>query len=356
VLLQKKREETMLTIVAEPDIARVVEYPENNTILVGPNARQVILVAIVIGFLLPLLIVYLLMLMKTKVQGPDDIASRTRVPLLGVVPRREGNAFKAADMAEKGSSGSSSVLSEAMRTIRTNIGFMSGKVLQFTSSIPGEGKSFVSANVAISLCSIGKKVILVETDLRKGRQHRLFDLPRNRAAGLSNYLSGELEDWHEAVVPVEQFPGLNLLLKGGVPPNPNELLSSDRFGVLIEALRKDYDYIILDSPPYLVIADPMTLNKYVDRNIYVVRSGKSDLRFINEIDSAVKGEKLNNVSIVLNDVQMSGNKAKYGYGYGYNYGYGYGYRYGYGYGYNNEATQEKKGLRSRLRDFFSKKK
>ncbi len=358
VLLQKKREETMLTIVAEPDIARVVEYPENNSLLVGPNARQVILVAIVIGFLLPLLIVYLIMLTKTKVQNPDDIASRTRVPLLGVVPRREGRAFKAADMAEKGSSGSSSVLSEAMRTIRTNIGFMSGKVLQFTSSIPGEGKSFVSANVAISLCSIGKKVILVETDLRKGRQHRLFDLPRNRKEGLSNYLSGELEDWHEAVVSVEQFPGLDLLLKGGVPPNPNELLSSERFGILIKELRDIYDYIILDSPPYLVIADPMTLNKHVDRNIYVMRSGKSDLRFVNEIDAAVKGQKLNNVSIILNDVQMASSKAKYGYSYGYSYGYGYGYgyRYGYGYGYNNEEKQEKPGLRSRLRSFFSKKK
>jgi capsular exopolysaccharide synthesis family protein len=356
VLLQKKREETMLTIVAEPDIARVVEYPDNNTVLVGPNARQVILVALVIGFLLPLLIVYLLMLMKTKVQNPDDIASRTRVPLLGVVPRREGATFKAADMAEKGSSGSSSVLSEAMRTIRTNIGFMSGKVLQFTSSIPGEGKSFVSANVAISLCSIGKKVILVETDLRKGRQHRIFDLQRNRAAGLSNYLSGELDDWQEAVVEVEQFPGLSLLLKGGVPPNPNELLSSDRFGTLITALRENYDYIILDSPPYLVIADPMTLNKYVDRNIYVVRSGKSDLRFINEIDAAAKSEKLNNVSIILNDVQMSSSKAKYGYSYGYNYGYGYGYRYGYGYGYDTDESKQKPGLRARLRSLFSKKK
>jgi capsular exopolysaccharide synthesis family protein len=325
-------------------------------VLVGPNKRQVLLIAFVIGFLLPLLIVYLLMLIKTKVQNPDDIVSRTRVPLLGVVPRREGRVFKATDMAEEGSSGSSSVLSEAMRTIRTNIGFMSGKVLQFTSSIPGEGKSFVSANVAISLCSIGKKVILVETDLRKGRQRRLFDLPRTQSEGLSNYLSGEIDDWHQTVVPIKEFPGLDLLLKGGVPPNPNELLSTDRFGILIAELRKVYDYVILDSPPYLVIADPMTLNKHVDRNIYVVRSGKSDLRFINEIEAAVKSQKLNNVSIILNDVQMSSHK-KYGYSYGYSYGYGYGYgyRYGYGYGYNNDEGKHP-GLISRIVGFFRKKK
>ena len=358
VLLQKKREETMLTIVAEPDIARVVEYPDNNSLLVGPNKRQVLLVALVIGFLLPLLVVYLLMLLKTKVSSPDDIVSRTRVPLLGVVPRREGRVFKAADMAETGSKGSSSVLSEAMRTIRTNIGFMSGKVLQFTSSVPGEGKSFVSANVAISLCSIGKKVILVETDLRKGRQRRIFDLPRDHRLGLSNYLSGEVADWHDAVESIAQFPGLDVLLKGAVPPNPNELLSGERFGKLIAELREHYDYIILDSPPYLVIADPMTLNKYVDRNIYVMRSGKSDLRFINEIDAAAKSGKLGNVSIVLNDVEMLSGKARYGYrySYGYNYSYGYGYRYGYGYGYNNdETTVRHRSLRGFVSRLFSKK-
>ena len=197
----------------------------------------------------------------------------------------------------------------------------------------------------------------METDLRKGRQRRLFDLPRTQSSGLSNYLSGELDDWHQTVVPIKEFPGLDLLLKGGVPPNPNELLSSDRFDVLISQLREAYDYIILDSPPYLVIADPMTLNKHVDRNIYVVRSGKSDLRFINEIEAAVKANKLNNVSIILNDVQMAGRRAKYGYSYGYSYGYGYGYgyRYGYGYGYNNEE-KKKPGLFRRLVGFFGKKK
>ena len=359
VLLQKKREETMLTIVAEPDIARVVEYPDCNSILVGPNARQIIAVALVLGFLLPLLVVYLLSLMKTKVQTPDDIAARTRIPLLGVVPRREGSAFRAADMAEAGSSGRSSVLSEAMRTIRTNISFMTGQVIQFTSSIPGEGKSFVSANVAISLSSIGKKVILVETDLRKGRQRKTFDLPRNHNQGLSNYLKGDVQDWREAICSVEGFPGLDVLLKGAVPPNPNELLSSERFGQLIQELRQAYDYVILDSPPYLVIADPMTLNKHVDRNVYVVRAGKADLRFIGEIDAAAKGDKLKNVSIILNDVEMSSHGTQYGYGYryGYGYGYGYGYRYGYGYGYNDEQQSvSQHGLRQRLRRIFSRRK
>lgn len=358
ILLQKKREETMLTIVAEPDIARVVEYPENNSILVGPNARQIIIIAIVLGFLIPLLVIYLLSLMKTKVQTPEDIASRTRIPLLGVVPRREGPAFRATDIMKEGSEGTSSVLSEAMRTIRTNIGFFTGKVLQFTSSIPGEGKSFVSANVAISLSSIGKRVILVETDLRKGRQRKTFELPRNHTKGLSNYLSGEVADWHDAICPANGIEGLDIMLKGAVPPNPNELLSSKRFEQLIEQLKEVYDYIILDSPPYLVIADPLTLNKYVDRNIYVMRAGKADLRFINEIDAAVKSDKLSNVTIVLNDVEMAKGRAKYSYGYhyGYGYGYGYGYRYGYGYGYSSEDSYEKPGLMSRLRNLLSFKK
>ena len=340
ILLQKKREETMLTIVAEPDIARVVEYPDNNSVLIGPNKRQVLTVAIVLGLLLPLLIVYLILLLKTKVQTPADIVSRTRLPLLGIVPRRQGTAFRAADMKAQGSSGSSSELSEAMRTIRTNIGFMSGKVLQFTSSIPGEGKSFVSTNVAISLCSIGKKVILVETDLRKGRQRKTFNLPRNHSNGLSNYLSGELQDWHDAIVHIAEFETLDVMLKGAAPPNPNELLSSERFSRLVSDLREVYDFVILDSPPYLVIADPMTINKCVDRNIYVMRAGKSDLRFVNEIDAAAKSDKLTNISIVLNDVEAS--SGHYKYGYGYRYGYGYGYSYGYSYGYASTQPQEKK--------------
>lgn len=359
VLLQKKREETMLAIVAEPDIARMVEYPEDNSILVGPNARQVFIFAVVVGFILPLLLLYLFSLLKTKVQNPDDIVSRTRAPLLGVVPRHQGPGFKAADMAVEGSSGSSSVLSEAMRTIRTNLSFLSGKVLQITSSIPGEGKSFVSANVAISLCSIGKRVILVETDLRKGRQRRTFDLPRNHKNGLSNYLSGEVNDWRDAIYPISTFPGLDVMLKGAVPPNPNELLSGERFGKLIEELKEVYDYIILDSPPYLVIADPMTLNKHVDRNIYVVRAGKADLRFVNELDAAIKGDRLSNVSVILNDVEMSNSRAKYSYGYryGYGYGYGYGYRYGYAYGYGNDSSHPSKAsFLSRLVSRFGRKK
>lgn len=332
VLLQKKREETMLAIVAEPDIARIVEYPDDNSELVGPNVRQIVSFALVLGFILPLIIVYLISLLKTKVETPADIVTRTRVPLLGVLPRHEGTVFRAADVVEQGKA---SLLSESMRSIRTNLSFLSGKVLQITSSIPGEGKSFVSANIAISLCQIGKRVILVETDLRKGRQHRTFDLPRTRANGLSNYLSGELTDWHAAVSSIAAVPGLDVMLKGGIPPNPNELLSSERFAQLIEQLRADYDYVILDSPPYLVIADPMTLNKYVDRNIYVMRAGKADLRFVEEMDAAIKAGRLSNVSIILNDVEMSARRARYGYSY--RYGYGYGYNYGYAYGYSADA-------------------
>lgn len=344
VLLQKKREETMLTIVAEPDIARVVEYPDNNSVLIGPNRHQILAFALIIGLLLPLVVVYILSLLKTKVHTPDDVVTRTRAPLLGVVPRHSVTTFRAADMLAEGSAGNSSVLSEAMRTIRTNLSFLSGQVLQITSSVPGEGKSFISANIAISLSQIGKRVILLETDLRKGRQRRTFDLPRDHRRGLSNYLSGEVTDWHQALCPIADFPGLDVMLKGAVPPNPNELLSSQRFAQLIAELRQTYDYIILDSPPYLVIADPTTLSQLVDRNIYVIRAGKADLRFVDEMNAAVRTGRLSNVSVVLNDVEMSSRYNKYGYRYGYGYGYGYGYRYGYGYGYGNE-DKVKKGKR-----------
>lgn len=349
--LQQKREETMLAIVAEPDVARVVEYPENTAVITGPNSSRIYAIAFVLGFLLPIGIVYLISLMRTKIQTPEDISARTRVPIIGIVPISEAKVLRASDIINNTKH---SATSEIFRSIRTNIGFMKGKVIQVTSSIPGEGKSFISSNLAISLAQIGKKVILVEADMRKGHMNRTFELPRRDNHGLANYLSGEVEDWRETVKQIKELPTLDVILKGAVPPNPNELLSSDRMDTLIQELCRIYDYVILDSPPFLVIADPMTLNRLVDRNLYVMRAGVSDLRFAAEINNAVQSHKLNNPMIILNAVDVD-RRNRYGYSYGYGYGYGYGYRYGYAYGYGNDEEQHvHRGLRWRLKRLFTK--
>ncbi len=333
VLLQKKREETMLAIIAEPDIARVVEYAENNSAFVGPNRRKTYLMALVLGLVFPIGIAYVLLLLKTKITTPDDISTRTNIPVIGIIPQSERRVTKASEIIHDSST---STTTEIFRSIRSSICFMEGKVLQVTSSIPSEGKSFVSTNLALCFASAGKKTILIETDMRKGHQRRIFDVPKDFKGGLSQYLSGHTDDWRSLIFHDTGADCMDILLKGAIPPNPNELLSSNRLERLIEELKAEYDYIILDSPPYLLIADPITINRVADFNIYVMRAGVSDLRFINEVNMAVTNEKLTKPYIVLNGVDM---KAQTYYGHS-RYGYGYGYAYGYSYGYN-DYTQKK---------------
>lgn len=326
VLLQKKREETMLAIIAEPDVARIVEHSENNTALIGPNRRRIYAIALLLGMLIPMAIVYLRILLKNKVSTPEDITSRTTLPILGVVPQGPVRAVKAQNIIAESNK---STITEVFRSLRASLSFMEGQVIQVTSSVPSEGKSFVSTNLAICFAAAGKKTILVETDLRKGHLRRVFEATREQSYGLSEYLSRQVQDWHELVFHVPNAEHLDVLLKGTIPPNPNELLSSKHLEKLIEELRAEYDYIILDSPPYLLIADPISINRVADRNVYVMRAGVSDLRFVNEIDLAARNDKLTRPVIVLNglnlETQTYYGRGKYGYGYGYAYGYGYGY-------------------------------
>lgn len=341
VLLQKKREETMLAIIAEPDIARIVEYAENNTALIGPNRKRVYLIALFLGLMIPLAITYALLMLKTKITSPEDISSRTSIPILGVVPQSSSRITKAQEIIAQSSQ---STTTEVFRSLRASLSFMEGKVFQITSSIPSEGKSFVSVNLALCFAAAGKKTILVETDLRKGHQRRAFDVPRDFTLGLSDYLAGHSDDWHSLLFHVPNTTHLDVLLKGRVPINPNELLSSSRLEKLVEELKAEYDYVILDSPPYLLIADPISVNRVSDRNIYVMRAGVSDLRFVNEIDMAARNEKLTKPVIVLNGLNLE-QQSFYGRG---RYGYGYGYAYGYSYGYN-EQFHKKGGIATRLR-------
>ena len=333
VLLQKKREETMLAIIAEPDIARIVEHAENNTALTGPNRRRIYLLALILGLALPIGVAYAFVLLKTKVTSPEDISSRTRIPILGVVPQSPNRITKAREIIEQSSH---STITEVFRSLRTSLSFMDGKVLQVTSSIPSEGKSFVSVNLAICFAAAGKKTVLVETDLRKGHQRRAFEVPREFACGLSDYLSGHTTDWHSLLYHVPGTECLDVILKGPIPVNPNELLSNSRLDDLIARLKEEYDYVILDSPPYLLIADPVTVNRVADRNIYVMRAGVSDLRFVNEVDMAEREGKLRHPLIVLNGLNLE-RQSYYGRG---RYGYGYGYAYGYSYGYNEQPGKE----------------
>lgn len=346
VLLQKKREETMLAIIAEPDIARIIEHAENTSLRIGPNRRITLCFALLLGLMIPLGIAYLKLLLKTKITGPEDIEQRTSVTILGMIPKSSEQITKAKNIIQNQRS---SIISEVFRSLRANLAFLNAQVIQVTSSIPGEGKSIIATNLAITYAAVGKKVILVETDMRKGHMRRTFDLPRDNQRGLSDYLIEKGQNWHNHIFHIEEAGHLDVMPKGSIPPNPNELLSSDRFEELIKALRAEYDYVILDSPPYLLIADPVTVNRVTDCNIYVMRAGISDLHFAEEIERASEKGQLTRPVIVLNGFETKNAGRRSGH-----YGYGYGYAYGYGYGYSHESDSKKRTFAMRMKSIFRK--
>ena len=220
--------------------------------------------------------------------------------------------------------GSRDIFSETFRAVRANMGFLNGKVFQITSSISGEGKSTVAINIALTLAFAGNKVLLLETDLRNGFDYKFFNVPKS-PRGLSTLLSGK-STLEEVLHKGLRHQNLDVILRGSIPPNPSELLTSKNMEELVASMREKYDYVICDSSPYIVISDPLVVNKFVDGTIYVVRCGYSDLRFIDEIDMAATTNRLRNISIVVNSADMAGKT--YGRGGSYGYGYGYGYTTG----------------------------
>ena len=234
-------------------------------------------------------------------------------------------------------------MEEAFRGLRTNMLFMLGasqKVVLFTSTQPGEGKSFISSNLAISLSLLGKKVVIVGLDIRKPGLNKIFNLPR-KEQGITQYLSNPEKNLIDFVQPSDVSKNLFILPGGTVPPNPTELLARDSLDKAIEVLKKNFDYIILDTAPVGMVTDTLLVGRVADLSVYVCRADytrKAEFTLINELADS---NKLPNLCTVINGLDLQ--KKKYGYYYGYGkYGkyYGYGKRYGYGYGYGEHTIKE----------------
>ena len=225
-----------------------------------------------------------------------------------------------------------------MRILRSNVRYLGHKVFQVTSSVPGEGKSFISSNLAMTLAHTGLKVLIVGIDLRKPQLAKIFDIHQHHDEGLVPFLAGKTDDLSASIVHgVHGVPTLDVLPAGSIPPNPSELIESQRMKEAVDYLKSlDYDYIIFDSAPYLPVADATIFNRYVDANIFMLRAGVCELRFVEDLDQLSHDDKMHNIYIVLNGVDIAARSYGYHYGYGYgHYGYGknkYGYGYGYGYG------------------------
>lgn len=322
-LLQKKSETAILLASSVSD-SWVIDkaIPSYNPI--KPVKNKSYAIAFVLGLLLPIMVISIIELLNDKITDKEILRSYTKIPLMGVIGFSDDNSNLFTQTKPK------SAILEAFRSIRTNINyFITGNteskkqnVILITSSISGEGKTFISYNLAGIIASSEKKTVLVCFDLRKPK---IIDgIKLNTDIGVSSYLAGTAEIKDVIQNSVEQ-PYLDIILSGLIPPNPSELILKEKTDQLFDYLKKNYDYVIIDTPPIGIVTDGLLLSKYSDVNIYVVRQNitrKQHLQFINKLYAE---HKIENVGLIFNSVKAS----KSGYGYGYNYGYG-----GYGdYGY-----------------------
>ena len=294
----------------------------------------------ILGVGIPVGIIYLIELTKFKIEGRADVEKLTSVPVVGDIPLTDEKNDKNGSIAVF--ENKNNLMSETFRNIRTNLQFMldnDQKVILVTSTVSGEGKSFVSSNLAISLSLLGKKVVIVGLDIRKPGLNKIFQLS-SKEKGITQYLSNQDINLMSLVQSSDINKNLYILPGGTVPPNPTELLARDGLDKAIEILKKNFDYVILDTAPIGMVTDTLLIGRVADLSVYVCRADythKAEYALINEL---YHEQKLPNLCTVINGVDLK--KRKYGYYYGYGkYGkhYGYGKRYGYGYGYGQEKKK-----------------
>jgi capsular exopolysaccharide synthesis family protein len=316
LMLLQKREENALALAAYANKAKVLDEASLEG-KVAPRNIIVLLAALMLGVLIPAGIIYLMDLLQYRIRTRADVDRVTRVPILGEIPKHEENENIAVQENE------TRAIDEAFRMLRTNLLLTLGaenKVVTFTSTVSGEGKSFVALNTAISLSLLNKKVLLIGLDLRIPRLKEYMNLETRD--GITSYLSGFEKDLSSLVVPSGITENLYALPSGAIPPNPAELLSRVSLDKALEKLREEFDYILIDSAPVSQVTDTLILNRVADATVYVCRanySSKGNLRFANDM---MTQNRLNNMVLVVNDVDEFHHA--YGYGYGRGYGYGYG--------------------------------
>lgn len=343
LFLLQKREENELSQAFTAYNTRIVNKPGASGIPPTPNRRNVIAIALFFGLAVPFGVTYVREISNTKVRGRKDV-EHLAVPFLGEIPLGEkathqrGKAGSETDiMVVK--EGQRDIINEAFRVLRTNVEFICNsiqgtKVIAFTSFNPGSGKSFISANIGMSIALKGKKVLVIDGDMRHGTTSAHVGSP---VKGLSGFLSGSDTDISPAIVADGVCGSLSFLPVGAIPPNPTELLESPRFGELIAELKQKFDYIIIDCPPIEVVADAQIIDQYADRTFFIVRAGLLQRSMLPELDRLYDEKKYRNMAFILNGTRSDTGR--------YGYGYSYSYRYGYGYGHGDDTHRKRKGKR-----------
>lgn len=329
LFLLNKREENALSQAMVDNNARVIDGASGPNAPIAPNRNKIMLLGLLLGLAFPGVIFLMIMFLDTRIRTKKDIQGKVTAPFLGVIPEQDKE--------------NENLISEAFKIVRTNMSFLSRKdrkiqVIMCTSFSSGDGKTFVSLNLANSFISARKKVVLVDLDIRKGILTAHFSKhSHHHAQGVTNYLADTDLRLGDIISSDTGVEGLDLIPSGSIAPNPAELLMDERLDEMFKELRNRYDVIITDSVPVGLVADATIANRVTDLTLFVVRAGRLDRRQLPDIEAMYQERKLTNMSLLLNGADFH----HHGYGYGYGYGYGHGYGYGYGYGYVDGKKKKK---------------
>lgn len=322
LLLQKREEAAINLAITEPSI-KVVDFALSSSAPISPKPNVAYAAAILAGLLIPFAILYVIFMLDTKIHGKDDIIKlNNKIPIIAEIPdisKKENRIFEDPNAR--------TVLAESFRILSSNVNYLlpvnetnKGQVIYCTSTIKGEGKTFISINLSLALSSMNKKVLLIGADLRNPQIHTHTTFDKN-TAGLSDYLYNTEYDWKDNLVSgFELHPTHDILLSGNIPPNPTSLLTNGRFEALIEEAKDIYDFVIVDTAPTVLVTDTMLISQFSDVTVYIARGNYTEKKILAFSEELVESGKLKNVAYVINSVGASRS-----YGYGYNYGYGYGY-------------------------------
>lgn len=327
LFLLQKREENELSQAFTAYNTRVITPPTGSMIPTSPVKKNIALVAFAFGILIPVVIIFIRENMNTKVRGRKDLESLS-VPFVGEIPLAESGKKKKGVHTSKEiiiRQGKRDIMNEAFRVLRTNLEFIldakvdknKASVTLITSFNPGSGKTFLTMNTAATFAMKGKRVLVVDGDLRHGSASAYVGTPKK---GLRDYLGKRENNVEDLIVEKENYPGLFVLPVGTIPPNPTELLAEPRLAELMEKMRSRFDYILIDCPPVDIVADTQIIEKLADRTVFIVRAGLFERDMLPQLQSDYDGKRFKNMALVLNGT--IGGSSRYGYRYGYKYGYG----------------------------------
>ena len=316
LMLLQKREENSISLAATADKGKLVELPQYVG-KVSPKTNIILLLGLILGIAIPSLVLYLLQFFRYRIEGHDDVEALTDIPIIADVAVANDAAKTRADIVVH--ENENNQMEEIFRSMRTNLQFMmkpEDKVIMFTSSTSGEGKTFNAANLAISFALLGKKVVLVGLDIRKPRLADLFEID-NHHTGITKLLVKDDPTWNDVqkeILSSEINKNLDLLMAGPIPPNPGEIVTRPSLEKVLNLLKENYDYILVDTAPVGLVTDTLQIGKLVDATVFMCRADYTPKAAFNAINMFKAEKKLKNMAIVINGIDMS--KKKYGYYYG----------------------------------------